>query len=169
MQYHAHCTLSHRAAEKDLREKLLQEELHNLEATLERIESLGMPIEGIWDNVKEAVKSATNSVKNIMSGKKEVDEVYNTIMKSKKYTNVNINGGLISFTANNKSVQVKEDGNKWHINVDNAGWYPVKNMKDLLIQIEVRTQDGKPELPNSSMQQVMTCSRAILDMRRGGF
>ena len=75
----------------------------------------------------------------------------------------------ISFTANNKSVQVKEDGGKWHINVDNGGWYPVKDMKDLLIQIDVRTQDGKPELPNSSMQQVMTCSRAILDMRRGGF
>ena len=167
MQYHAHCTLSHRAAEKDLREKLLQEELQNLEATLERIESLGLPIEGILDNFKKMVKSATDGVKKIVSGKKEVEEVYKVVIK--KYKGVNVQDGLISFTANNKSVQVKEDGGKWHINVDNGGWYPVKDMKDLLIQIDVRTQDGKPELPNSSMQQVMTCSRAILDMRRGGF
>lgn len=167
MQYHAHCTLSHRAAEKDLREKLLQEELQNLEATLERIESLGLPIEGILDNFKKMVKSATDGVKKIVSGKKEVEEVYKVVIK--KYKGVNVQDGLISFTANNKSVQVKEDGGKWHINVDNGGWYPVKDMKDLLIQIDVRTQDSKVMASAGGLQQVMTCSRAILDMRRGKF
>lgn len=168
MQHHyAHCTLSHRAAEKDLREKLLQEELQNLEATLERIESLGLPIDGFVDSVKNMVKKAANSAQKMISGKKDVTEVYNAI--AKKYKGISIQNDVISFTANNKLVQVKEDGGKWHISVDNGDWYTVDGMKNLLIQIEVRTQDAKAMSADSRMQQVMLCSRAILDVRRGGF
>ena len=167
MQHHTVHSFHNRSAEKDLREKLLQEELKNLEETLDRIQSLGFPTEGLWDSVKNAVNKATDAVKGMVFSTPEVKTVYNAI--EKKYKPVNIQDGVISFTANSKSVQVKQDGGKWHINVENGGWFPVKDINDLLVQIDVRTQDAKSMSSASRAQQVVMCSRAIIGAQRCGF
>lgn len=139
-------------AEMDLREKLLRQEVENLEATLNNLQSLGVTIDGaIWDALKNTAKKAVDKANKMVTGSKTIDEVFKAL--SKKYTGLSVHDGMIEFNANGKDVKISPNGSQWHLTIDGAT-FEIKNMKDLMTQIDVRTR--------SSVGEVMRHSRTIL-------
>lgn len=146
-------------SEKDLREKLLEHELQNLHDTMERLESLGVPLE-MFDAIKKAVSKVTKAV----TGTKDVQDVYNRLKSDFPKASINVTGDEVDITLNGKTVRVTCQGSKFHMTVDGAT-FVADNLNDLVTQIRVRTQPGT----SAHMRQVMECSRAILQQRRPGF
>lgn len=141
-----------------LREKLLQEELESLQTSLQRIESLGVPLEsGIIDAFNKTVQSA----QKMITGKKEVDDVYKKMVSQFGNTNVQVMNGEVHVTFNSKQVVVSQVGGKWQITVGGQT-FAVKDLNDMVMQIKTRTQDAV----SASAQQVMRYSRCILQAKR---
>jgi hypothetical protein len=158
-------------AQKDLREHLLQQELENLETTIRNLESLGYPVDGLWDTFKKGVsdvgkaaKNAASKVAKSMSGHKDAKYVLNKLHDDFPGTNVDKSGDVLMLTVNGKKVEVMLDDGVWMVSVGGAKYKA--DMDNLKQQIVHLTQ---PQISGSKMEQVLRCSRAVMVSQRCGF
>lgn len=164
----------------DLREKLLKQELENLEATLHNLESLGYSMDGVGDILKKFVKKAGEAGKSVvkkaedagksvvkrMTGEhhKDAKEVFDMLHKGFPGTEVNKNGSVLTLHVNSHDVEVKEVEGVWAVVVDGKA-YPANttNADKLKEQIKNYTTSMSS---GEKMHEVMRCSRAILLSQR---
>lgn len=147
------------ATSDSLREKLLQQELRNLEETMHRIESLGVPLE-MFETVKNMVKKATKMV----TGSKDINDVYNHLVKHFTADKVNKTNNVLHVMTGGKQVDVSmNDTGKWQIAVDGKT-YEVADLNDMVKQIQIRTQAST----SAPFHDVARYSSFILKCKAGG-
>lgn len=152
--------LRHGEEEMNLRNKLLMQELQNLEQTLKNIESLGVPMDGLWDSMVNKAKQVANGTVNYLNGTKSAQQAYDALKG--KYTNLILDQAncRVTLVANGKDVIVDCSGSKWHVTV-NGATYEAKDSTDLKNVIDIHTRSTV-----SAAQEVVKHSRTILLARR---
>ncbi len=145
------------SARSELREKLLEQELKNLETTVQNLVHLDYKVDGVLDKIKHSIVKS-------FSGHKDAKDVLDMLHNAFPGTNVDKHGDVLSLKVNGQDVEVKQVSGVWAVVVGEAS-YPA-DMNDLKKQILNYTAS---KLSGTKMHEVMRCSRAVMMAQRCGF